>query len=83
MASDVLTQIAAKATARNKQHGYLYMNYASLFQDVIKGYGSSNKAKLKTIAKKYDPSAVFQVLQPGYFKLDRAPKPNSGFFSGI
>ncbi|KAJ4346461.1 uncharacterized protein N0V89_010390 [Didymosphaeria variabile] len=49
---------------------YIYMNYASQFQDVIPSYGAENHARLKAVAKKYDPQGVFQVLQPGYFKLD-------------
>jgi hypothetical protein len=30
-------------------------------------------AKLKSIANKYDPKAVFQKLQPGGFELGGAP----------
>lgn len=52
---------------------YIYMNYASMFQDPISGYGAANQAALKRIAKKYDPGQVYQTLQPGYFKLDGAP----------
>jgi hypothetical protein len=63
----------AKATARAKEldlyHRYLYMNYASQFQDVIGGYGETNREKMNGIAKKYDESGAFQILQPGYFKL--------------
>lgn len=51
---------------------YLYMNYAAIYQDVLKGYGKENYARLKRVATKYDPDAVFQTLTPGYFKLDRA-----------
>ena len=60
---------------------YIYMNYASQFEDVIKSYGAANKAKLKSIEQKYDPQAVFQTLQPGYFKLDRPPV-TSNYYSG-
>ena len=80
--STILTKIKAQATELGVQNDYLYMNYASEFEDVISSYGSDNKAKLKSIAKKYDPTGVFQTLQPGYFKLDRAPKPGLGYFSG-
>ncbi|ETI29173.1 hypothetical protein G647_01626 [Cladophialophora carrionii CBS 160.54] len=52
---------------------YIYMNYASQFQDVIASYGATNKAKLKSIAAKYDPTGVFQTLEPGYFKLNGPP----------
>jgi hypothetical protein len=78
----VLNRIKAAATAIGKQNDYLYMNYAGLYEDVIKSYGADNKAKLKNIASKYDPQQVFQVLQPGYFKLDRAPVVDSRYFSG-
>ncbi|KAJ5113447.1 hypothetical protein N7456_001981 [Penicillium angulare] len=63
----------ARSTARAKElgldHQYLYMNYASQFQDPIRGYGEANVARLKQIARIYDPTEVFQRLQPGYFKL--------------
>lgn len=69
----LLQRTAAEAEKRGLASRYLYMNYASRYQDVIAGYGSSNKARLQSIAKKYDPKQVFQKLQPGYFKLDGAP----------
>lgn len=56
----------------NMVNDYLYMNYASQYQDVIGSYGQSTE-RLKTVAKKYDPTRVFQKLQPGYFKLDGPP----------
>ena len=63
----------ARSTLRAKElglyHRYIYMNYASQFQDPIWGYGDKNAARLKEVAKKYDPDGVFQRLQPGYFKL--------------
>lgn len=64
---------AVEAEKRGLASQYIYMNYASRYQDVIASYGHSNKAKLKSIARKYDPDRVFQRLQPGYFKLDGAP----------
>ena len=69
--------IVQRTVAQAKKWGldseYLYMNYASQFQDVIGSYGSPNVRRLKQVALKYDPSRVFQTLQPGYFKLDGAP----------
>lgn len=81
MASDVLGKIKAVAVAEGAQNDWVYMNYASKFQDVVSSYGAANKAKLKKIATEYDPTGVFQKLQPGYFKLDRAAVPGSGLFS--
>ncbi|KAF4996625.1 hypothetical protein FGRMN_4371 [Fusarium graminum] len=79
--SNVLETISQEAKSRGFGNDYVYMNYASQFQDVIATYGSTNKDKLKNISKKYDPQQVFQLLQPGYFKLDRAPVTNSDYFS--
>lgn len=64
----------ALATAQGKASPYLYMNYASPWQDVVAGYGAANQARLKSISNKYDPTGVFEKLQPGYFKLDGAPR---------
>lgn len=72
----VMDRITAEATALGVQNDYIYMNYGSKFQNVIAGYGADNVSKLRDIAKQYDPKAVFQTLQPGHFKLDRAPVPS-------
>jgi len=80
--TDVLTQIKTAATEIGKQNDYLYMNYGGVYEDVINSYGAANKAKLKSIALKYDPQQILQTLQPGYFKLDRAPVVDSRYFSG-
>lgn len=70
---DFQTKVETKATQMGINIPYRYMNYANIYQDVISGYGANNKAKLKSIATKYDPTSVLQRLQPGYFKLDGAP----------
>jgi hypothetical protein len=79
--SDIMQQIKTESVALGVANDWVYMNYASQFQDVIASYGDNNKAKLKAVAKKYDPQAVFQRLQLGYFKLDRAPLPDARYFS--
>ncbi|KAI4212981.1 MAG: hypothetical protein LQ351_004325 [Letrouitia transgressa] len=48
---------------------FVYLNYADINQDPIRGYGSASVAKLKAASKKYDPGQVFQKLVPGGFKL--------------
>ena len=72
-AAKVKDRALAVATAKGKASSYLYMNYASPYQNVVAGYGTANQAKLKAISRKYDPTGVFETLQPGYFKLDGAP----------
>ncbi|RYO28564.1 hypothetical protein AA0113_g10790 [Alternaria arborescens] len=69
-AARVMDRCVEAAKAAGKLNDYLYMNYASPYQNPIGGYGAANQARLNTISKKYDPTGVFQTLQPGYFKLD-------------
>ncbi len=49
---------------------FIYMNYASLDEDVFAGYGEQSVRRLKEVQARYDPEGVFKRLQPGYFKLD-------------
>ncbi|GAB1736757.1 hypothetical protein NU219Hw_g8788t1 [Hortaea werneckii] len=69
----MLENTIAHAAARDLAKEYRYMNYASQYQKVVPSYGAANHARLGEIATKYDPSGVFQRLQPGYFKLDGVP----------
>lgn len=59
----------ALAKSMDLDNGFIYMNYASLDQDVFSGYGAASKTRLEGVRKKYDPQNVFGRLQPGYFKL--------------
>ncbi|KAK5135908.1 hypothetical protein LTR08_004366 [Meristemomyces frigidus] len=61
------------AKAKGLDHEYLYMNYASQYQNVVPSYNATNQARLAAVAKTYDPTGVFQTLQPGHFKLSGAP----------
>ncbi|KAL4879682.1 hypothetical protein BJY04DRAFT_208584 [Aspergillus karnatakaensis] len=63
----------SEAKSRGVDNNFVYMNYASRFQDVVSSYGDANKARLRDIASKYDPRGVYQTLQPGYFKLTHGP----------
>jgi len=69
----IVNNTVAQARAWGLDIRYLYMNYASQFQDVVPSYNATNHARLVLIAEKYDPTGVFQKLQPGYFKLSSAP----------
>lgn len=70
---ELYERLIAEAEEKGLNNEYIYMNYASPYQDVISSYGAANKQKLKGIAARYDPTGVFQTLQPGYFKLEGAP----------
>lgn len=67
---NLVNRINARARGMNLEVPFLYMNYASQFQDVIHSYGSANVHRLRTVAKWYDPDGIFQALQPGGFKLN-------------
>ncbi|KAI2628593.1 FAD-binding domain-containing protein [Hypoxylon sp. NC1633] len=71
--SNFISRARALARERGLDHPFLYMNYASQFQDVLSSYGQENKARLQDISKKYDPEGVFQTLSHGYFKFEGAP----------
>ena len=75
---NVVKLIKAEAKKSNLDNDFVYLNYASEFQDPISSYGKENKERLIRVSKKYDPKQVFQYLQPGGFKLVKgAPNPNT------
>ncbi|KAF2788459.1 FAD linked oxidase-like protein [Melanomma pulvis-pyrius CBS 109.77] len=51
---------------------YIFMNDASRDQNPLQSYGSDNVARLKQIAKKYDPAQTFQNDQNAGFLLSRS-----------
>ncbi|KAI8931633.1 hypothetical protein NX059_011284 [Plenodomus lindquistii] len=67
--SRIIGIIKAEAKNRGVDNDFVYLNYASEYQDPIGSYGAANKQRLIEISKKYDPKQVFQYLQPGGFKL--------------
>jgi hypothetical protein len=78
--SDIMKATKSDAVRLGVQNDWVYKNYAAMFQDVIGSYGAASKSNLKTVSKNYDPTGVFQTLQPGYFKFDRAPVPDARYF---
>ena len=68
-----------KAEAKNKglDNEYIYMNYASQYQDVLKSYGPEEYARLESVARKYDPTGFFQELMKGYFRFGGPPETSS------
>jgi FAD/FMN-containing dehydrogenase len=66
-------RVVEEGKRRGLHREFIYMNYASARQDVLKGYGKDNYDRLKGVAEKYDPNQVFQKLMPGYFKFGGAP----------
>ncbi|KFY18267.1 hypothetical protein V492_00033 [Pseudogymnoascus sp. VKM F-4246] len=66
---NIVNRSNTAAHAAGLGNAYLYQNYAAAEQDVFGSYGAKNSAKLRAVSKKYDPSGVWQKLQPGYFKI--------------
>ena len=50
-------------------HPYIFQNHAFEEQKVLEGYGADNVKRLKSIRHNVDPTGVFQILRPGFFKL--------------
>ncbi|CAN9202362.1 unnamed protein product [Alternaria sp. RS040] len=50
-------------------HPYKYLNFAASFQDPLASYGGIELERMKKVARKYDPTGVFQTQVPGGFKL--------------
>jgi len=71
--STIIKMVKAEAQKNGWDNEYIYMNYASQYQDPISSYGAGNVERLRAISRKYDPKQVFQELQPGHFKLSGGP----------
>ncbi|OAG13723.1 FAD-binding domain-containing protein [Alternaria alternata] len=68
-AEDYIQVSKTMAKELGVDNDYYYMPYSSGYQPVVAGYGAENMARLQAISNRYDPTQVFQNLQPGYFKL--------------
>ncbi|EAT83995.2 hypothetical protein SNOG_08827 [Parastagonospora nodorum SN15] len=66
---ELIAAIEQLTYAEGVYHPYKYLNFAAGFQDPIGGYGAEQKMKLKQVARKYDPTGMFQRQVPGGFKL--------------
>ncbi|KAG9188953.1 hypothetical protein G6011_05821 [Alternaria panax] len=76
--ANIIKLVKAEAKRRNLDNDFVYLNYASEYQNPLGSYGTKNKDRLVKISKNYDPKQVFQYLQPGGFKLVKdAPNPNT------
>jgi hypothetical protein len=69
----ILRRTKAEAARLGQDSDFLYMNYASEFQDPMASYGAEMQTFMEGVADKYDPLRVFQNLQPGSFKLKGLP----------
>jgi hypothetical protein len=66
---DLIEVVEELTQAEGVYHPYKYLNFAAWFQDPLGGYGKEQKDVLKEVARKYDPTSLFQRQLPGGFKL--------------
>jgi hypothetical protein len=66
---DLIEVIEELTKEEGLYHPFQYLNFAAWFQDPLGGYGQEQKRTLKEVARKYDPTGVFQRQVPGGFKL--------------
>lgn len=67
-----ISRISRFAQKMGKANEFIYLDYAYATQNPLASYGDRNLRKLREVARKYDPGAVFQTMVPGGFKLDAA-----------
>lgn len=67
--SGLITEIETMAAERDELKGFVYMNYAGRTQEVLQRYGPVNFARLREVARKYDPHGFLQEYWKGYFQL--------------
>ncbi|OBT40884.1 hypothetical protein VE00_08801 [Pseudogymnoascus sp. WSF 3629] len=67
----LIADIEAKAKEYKVYTPFVYMNYADIKQEVQRGYGKENYARLVCIARKYNRQGKLAQLWKGYFKLNR------------
>ncbi|CAK7237138.1 hypothetical protein SEUCBS140593_009856 [Sporothrix eucalyptigena] len=64
----------AYAASVGGDNEYIYLDYADETQDPLGSYGAANVAKMRAVARKYDPTGVFQHMVPGGFKISKVTK---------
>lgn len=69
-AQDILGQLDQNSKAADLYYPFIYVNDAGMGENPFVLYGNGTSLpKMRTTRQKYDPTSVFQYLQPGGFKL--------------
>lgn len=65
-----LLKLQSRAEERNLTYPFVYLNDAGAGQDPFALYGGGRSLpRMRAVRQTYDPSGVFQDLQPGGFKI--------------
>lgn len=70
LSSRVLTNLTTYLSSANALKEFQYINYASVEQDPLGGYGEKALGLIGNASVRYDEGRVFQDLVPGGWKLD-------------
>jgi hypothetical protein len=66
---DLIEVVEELTVQEGVYHSYKYLNFAAWWQDPLGSYGVEQKRGLREVARKYDPTGVFQRQVAGGFKL--------------
>ena len=66
----ITAETREEAQRRDLDHSFLYMNYASPYQDPVSDYGEQMKESMLRVSQDYDPEGVFQKLGTSGLKLN-------------
>ena len=72
LCEEALAELDEYAKGIGKYNPYIYLNYADVTQNPLKGYGEDNVRFIGDVAGRYDPNGVFQTQVPGGFKISEA-----------
>ncbi|KAL7952723.1 hypothetical protein V8C34DRAFT_298716 [Trichoderma compactum] len=67
---NITTKLTAAAEEAGTLLPYIFMNTAGGTQKVLQSFGDKNVAFMKKVAKKYDPTGVFQLQNDGWLLRD-------------
>lgn len=62
---------AARAEDITRSVKFRYLNYSDVSDDPLATYGDDNVKRMREVAKKYDPTGIFQTRVPGGFKISK------------
>ncbi|CAI7652776.1 unnamed protein product [Penicillium glandicola] len=69
LANSALEELTAYSKSIGADNEFIYLNYANSTQNPLSTYGSESVEYIRTVAKKYDQTGVFQTQMPGGFKI--------------
>ncbi|KAJ5269332.1 hypothetical protein N7497_009935 [Penicillium chrysogenum] len=69
LANSALEELTTYSKSIGADNEFIYLNYANINQSPLSSYGTENVEYIRTVARKYDQTGVFQNQVPGGFKI--------------